>query len=66
MNININQTNYGADDGFDQNRLFTGLGYQLNKQTNTEVGYLNNYLRRNGPDRMYHYLAVNVSVKYLG
>lgn len=61
---NINQTNYGADDGFDQNRLFAGLGYQFNKQTNTEIGYLNNYLRRNGPDRMYHYLAVNVSVKY--
>ncbi len=62
---NINQTNYGADDGFDQNRVFAGLGYNFNKHTNTEIGYMNNYIRKaTGSDRMYHYLAVNVLFKY--
>jgi hypothetical protein len=61
---NLNKTNFGADDGFDQNRVFAGLGYDFNTHSKAEVGYMNNYLRRHGPDRMYHYLAVNVLFKY--
>jgi hypothetical protein len=61
---NINQTNFGADDGFDQNRVFGGLGYDFNKHTKAEIGYMNIYLRRSVSDRMYHYLAVNVLFKY--
>lgn len=34
--------------GFDQNRFFVGIGYQFNKSTSLEVGYLNQYIRRFG------------------
>ena len=29
-----------SNNPFDQNRLFTALGYQVNKQMNIQVGYL--------------------------
>ena len=59
--VNINQTNYGADDGFDQNRVFAGIGYNFNTHVRTEAGYMNNYFRKvNRPDRMDHCLAVSL------
>ena len=62
---NINKTNYGADDGFDQNRVFAGLGYNLNKNIKTELGYMNQYIRRaNRADLMEHILSVNLYLNY--
>jgi hypothetical protein len=58
---NINKTNYGADDGFDQNRVFAGIGYNFDTHIRTEVGYMNNYFRKvNRQDRMDHCLAVSL------
>lgn len=61
---NINKTNYGADDGFDQNRAFGGIGYNFNKNIKTEVGYMNQYIRKTGPDRMDHILSLNLFLNY--
>ena len=62
---NINKTNYGADDGFDQNRVFAGFGYNLNKNIKTELGYMNQYIRRaNRADLMDHILSVNLYLNY--
>jgi Protein of unknown function (DUF2490) len=62
---NINKTNYGADDGFDQNRAFAGIGYNFNKYIKTEVGYMNQYIRRPfGPDFMNNILSVNLFLNY--
>jgi hypothetical protein len=62
---NINRTDWGADDGFDQNRVFGGVGYNFNKNTRTEIGYMNQYIRKAvGPDRMSHILSVNLYLNY--
>ena len=63
--VNLNKTNYGADDGFDQNRAFAGIGYNFNKNIKTEVGYMNQYIRKPiGPDRMDNILSVNLYLNY--
>ena len=61
---NINRTDYGADDGFDQNRAFVGVGYNFDKHIKTEIGYLNQDIRRKGPDLMDHILSVNLFLAY--
>lgn len=42
--IRANTTPYGGKSGFDQNRIFAGLGWTFNKNIRTEAGYLNQYL----------------------
>lgn len=37
---NVSNTSTGPERGFDQNRLFAGLGYQMNKTTRFELGYM--------------------------
>ncbi len=61
--FNLNNTDWGARSGFDQNRFFFGLGYKLNESgsLSLEVGYLNQYLyRRSATDRMNHIFSVNL------
>lgn len=48
--------------GFDQNRFFAGLGYKITPMVNTEIGYLNQYIRRVGAP---NFLSNNVSVSFL-
>ncbi len=49
--------------GFDQNRFFIGLGYQLYPKTTTEIGYMNQYIRRVGnPNFCSNILAVNLII----
>jgi hypothetical protein len=46
--------------GFDQNRLFIGFGYQINPQIITEIGYMNQYIRRFGvPNFLSNIISVN-------
>ena len=61
---NINRTDYGANDGFDQNRAFGGIGYNFDKNIKAEIGYLNQFIRRKGPDLMDHILSVNLYLAY--
>ncbi len=42
--IRANSTQYGGKSGFDQNRVFAGLGWSVNKNVRAELGYLNQYL----------------------
>ena len=61
---NINRTDWN-DDGFDQNRAFAGIGYNFNKNIKTEIGYMNQYIRKAvGPDRISHILSVNLYLNY--
>ncbi len=63
--VRINKADWSGGDGFDQNRLFVGLGYNFNKETRTEVGYMNQYIRRaEAPDRISHVLSVNLYLNY--
>ncbi len=44
--INLNDTDYGAQKGFDQNRAFIGGNWALNPNAKLEIGYLNQYVNR--------------------
>lgn len=63
--VNINDTDWGASDGFDQNRAFAGVGYNFDSHIKTEVGYMNQYIRKlAGPDLVDHILSVNLFLDY--
>ena len=65
--FDLNATDWGADSGLRQNRLFVGLGWDLDRDGHwrTEVGYLNQYHHRSSvADEMNHVLAVSFFVNY--
>lgn len=60
--FHLNDTDWGAESGLDQNRAFIGLGYKKcsHAPVRTEVGYLNQFINRRGdPDLMNHILSIN-------
>jgi len=55
----LNDTDWGASAGFDQNRFFIGPGFTFGESNRFtfEVGYLHQYIRREtGPDASNHIL----------
>jgi hypothetical protein len=42
--IRVNSTKFGGQSGFDQNRVFAGLGWSFNNNFRAEAGYLNQYV----------------------
>jgi hypothetical protein len=64
MFVHLNTTDWGARQGFDQNRGFAGLGYRWQPQILTEIGYLNQYINTANTDRMNHILSVNLFLDF--
>lgn len=61
--FHLNDTDWGARAGFDQNRAFVGVAFKADPdaRTRVEVGYLNQYIyRRGGTDAMNHILSLNL------
>jgi hypothetical protein len=59
--FNFNDADWGAEDGFDQNRGFAGLGIRLAPWARSEIGYMNQYVRRSGrADAMNHIVSVTL------
>ena len=59
---NLNDTDWGAESGFNQNRAFAGVGFKPNNgcRWRMEVGYLNQTIENpGGQDRNNHILAFN-------
>lgn len=56
----INNTDWGASSGFDQNRAFLGLGLPTTSTARVEVGYLNVFLKRSPDNHLDHNLAINL------
>lgn len=53
------------NQGFDQNRFFIGFGYQFSPVITTEIGYMNQYLRRVAiPDFLNNILSLNLFVNF--
>ncbi|WP_068263825.1 DUF2490 domain-containing protein [Rubripirellula obstinata] len=60
--FNLNDTDWGADAGLDQNRAFLGFGYKScpHAPVRTEIGYLNQFINnQGGNDGMNHILSIN-------
>ncbi len=62
--LNLNDTDYGAERGFDQNRAFVGVNWALNNQMKLEVGYLNQYVNGQRTDAMNHVLSGTLFVTF--
>lgn len=59
--LNLNDTDWGARSGFDQNRLFLGAGYVFNPMVKLEAGYLNQYVNSTKIDKMNNILSSSLS-----
>jgi hypothetical protein len=62
--INFNDTDWGVRSGFDQNRLFAGMGYAFNSHVKLEAGYLNQYVNSSSIDKMNHVLSSTLSFTF--
>jgi len=65
--VNFNDTDWGAEAGFDQNRLFAGLGWTLDreKHVRVELGYLNQFIHRpTRSDEMNHIFSLNFFLSF--
>lgn len=65
--LNVYSVDWGPESGFDQNRVFAGLGWQFDQKGHYtfEVGYLNQYLSRPGQDNlMNHMLLTSLQIRY--
>ena len=62
--FNMNDTDWGARSGFDQNRLFGGLGYAISPMVRVEAGYLNQYVDTATVNRMNHVLSLSMSLNF--
>ncbi|MBH0178189.1 MAG: DUF2490 domain-containing protein [Nitrospira sp.] len=62
--VNLNDTNWNARQGFDQNRGFAGVGYRVLPPVLVEIGYMNQYINRATIDGMNHILSVNLFLDF--
>lgn len=61
--FNLNTVSWGPVSGFDQNRVFVGGGYNINKTLRTEIGYMNQFVNKNlKSDFIDHQLSMNLYV----
>ncbi|MFN2376884.1 MAG: DUF2490 domain-containing protein, partial [Candidatus Binatia bacterium] len=59
--VAFNDTDWGADAGFDQNRLFLGAAFHFTDIIRVEGGYLNQFIERPAADnRSNHALSLNL------
>lgn len=59
--VAFNDTSFGQQVGFDQNRLFLGLAFYFSKEVRFEAGYGNQYVvRRDAPDPVRHLAVANL------
>jgi len=63
--ININNTDFGANAGFDRWRNFVGVNFPITEKIAIEPGYLNQYVFRDGrEDLSEHIVAVGLKTKF--
>lgn len=65
--VNINSTNFGADSGFGQNRLFVGLGVfvDTDRHFRFELGYMNQFINSpSSADQMNHIISSSLFIRY--
>jgi hypothetical protein len=61
--VDLNDTDWGQDAGFDQNRFWVGFSWRFDAEGRAvaELGYLNQFVdNRRGPDSMNHIASLNL------
>jgi hypothetical protein len=62
--LNVNSTG-AITAGFDQNRVFAGIGYAIDENIRAEAGYMNQYIYRDTTeDLMTHVLSLGLFLNY--
>jgi hypothetical protein len=62
--VNLNNTDYGARKGFDQNRLFLGANWAFDDKTKMELGYLNQRVNTTQADSVFHVLSTTLNISF--
>ena len=62
--VNFRETDWGAQRGFDQNRLFAGIAWTATPDARLEFGYLNQYVRGRAQDSMNHVLSTSLFLNF--
>lgn len=62
--VNLNDTDWGAQSGFDQNRGFVGGFYEFSKDSKIEMGYLSQFVKATGDDRVNHVLSTTLQFNF--
>ncbi len=60
--LNLNETDYGARRGFDQNRAFVGVNWAFNASARLELGYLNQYINAKNTNSMNHVVSTMINL----
>jgi hypothetical protein len=62
--VNIDQTDWGAQRGFDQNRLFIGINWKVSKTCLLETGYLNQFVHKTTHNLENHVVSTTIGFKF--
>ncbi|WP_232410974.1 DUF2490 domain-containing protein [Methylophilus sp. 5] len=62
--VNLNQTEWGAQRGIDQNRFFIGANWKFSDFSNVETGYLHQFINTRTVDRENHVLMTTVRFNF--
>ncbi|NIO04570.1 MAG: DUF2490 domain-containing protein [Proteobacteria bacterium] len=65
--LNLNSTDWGADSGFDQNRVFAGFGWHFgpSRHIRAAIGYLNQFVHKtSADDEINHILSINLLLNF--
>lgn len=62
--INLNNTDWGARHGIDQNRIFIGGNWKFNKHTYVEAGYLNQFVNKAAVNLENHVISATLGFKF--
>lgn len=62
--LHMNDTDWGAVRGFDQNRAFLGVNAKINPHVALEVGYLNQLINTRNIDRENHVLSTTLNLQF--
>ncbi|MEM7391037.1 MAG: DUF2490 domain-containing protein [Verrucomicrobiota bacterium] len=64
--LNLNDTDWGARSGLDQNRFFVGPGWNFDQRGRFrgEIGYLNQFVQGARADQVNHVLSLTLLVTY--
>lgn len=63
--VDLNDTDWGGDSGFGQNRTFLGFGRRLSKNLSLEAGYMNQFIWVDGgEDRVNHLATLHFKIAF--